>query len=115
MRKETTDRGATRISKTWRAQISAWQRSGLSGKEFCRRQQLSYDAFTYWRRKVEAVVTTQGLNLVPVPAVGVLAASSKPQERPGVKIDLGDRLKIEVYDGFSPATLTRVITTLRGC
>jgi len=36
----------------WQQQLDDWQRSGLSGAAFCKRQTLSYHRFIYWRHKL---------------------------------------------------------------
>jgi hypothetical protein len=36
----------------WRKQVEAWQRSGLSVREFCRRRGLSEASFYAWRREL---------------------------------------------------------------
>ncbi|WP_461522086.1 IS66 family insertion sequence element accessory protein TnpA [Porticoccus sp.] len=35
----------------WQEQITDWQTSGLSGQAFCKRQNLVYHRFVYWRSK----------------------------------------------------------------
>lgn len=106
--------GRTSSSKIWQAHISAWRRSGLSRKEYCRQQQLSYDAFVYWKGKLDNKVA-DSISLVPVAIQGIVAPGNQLQGEPGLKIDLGNRCKIEVYDGFAPTTLAQVISVLRGC
>ena len=40
-----------RREQYWRAQIDAWQASGLSQQAFCRANDLKYPRFGYWLRK----------------------------------------------------------------
>ena len=37
----------------WQSQIEAWRASGQSQQAFCRRHDLNYAQFVYWRRKFE--------------------------------------------------------------
>lgn len=51
----------------WQSYINAWKESGLSGAECCRRRQISYHAFTSWKKRL--VNTGESVELVPVPLV----------------------------------------------
>lgn len=35
----------------WKSRFIKWQSSGLSGRSWCRENQVSYGAFSYWRQK----------------------------------------------------------------
>lgn len=43
--------------ESWTEIITAWQKSGLSQSEFCRKNKLKPSAFFYWRRRIEAIQT----------------------------------------------------------
>ena len=97
-----------RNRRYWQAHVQALQRSGLSRSGYCRQHNLSYHALTYWQRKLcrpQRNVTS----LVPVPLdrIGVQHGNSA-----ALRIVLPGRLAIEVGDGFSPATLRRLLATL---
>ncbi len=96
----------------WKAHIDALERSGLSVAEYCRRHGLSYHAFRYWRRKLHKGTGTS-VSLVPLPGF-VLQGESRRHGRGGVPLVLSfkGRFTIEVRDGFSPATLARLVSTL---
>lgn len=36
----------------WNDQIQAWKESGLSGAKFCKKEDLVYHRFVYWRQKL---------------------------------------------------------------
>lgn len=40
--------------ESWTEIIGAWERSGLSQSEFCRKNKLKASAFFYWRRRIDA-------------------------------------------------------------
>lgn len=40
------------LEQQWRRRLRDWQRSGLSGREFCRRHALSEPSFYSWRREI---------------------------------------------------------------
>lgn len=97
--------------KIWEARLRAWRKSGLAGAEYCRQYNLSYHAFTYWKRK-SGISTERPVRFVSVPAVRFgPEVTSAPAT---LKIDLGNRIKIEVHDGFTAATLRQLVSVLGG-
>ena len=95
----------------WKAHISAVDRSGLSLAEYCRRHGLSYHAFRYWRRKLGKGVGTP-VSLVPVPGEILQRDHHHACNASDLRLKLKDRFTIEIGDGFSPVTLTRLVSTL---
>jgi len=99
--------------RIWAAHLKAWRQSGLSRMEYCRRQNLSYHAFNYWKRKFNQPAST-GISFVPVPARRIDQEKVVSLPVSVLRIEVG-RFKIEVPDSFSPRTLVRVISTLEEC
>jgi hypothetical protein len=114
MREELSTIQPTTNGKIWQAHLKAWQKSGLSRAEYCRRHNISYDTLTYWKKKTDRKkkATT---HFVSVPAVRINQEITAHNHTAALKIDLGARLKIEVHDGFTPATLSRILSTLKDC
>ncbi len=100
-------------SRIWQAHLKALRKSGLTRAEYCRRHNLSYHALTYWKKKTDRQ-RKAATHFVSVPAVRINHEVSCHNHTAALKIDLGARLKIEVHDGFTPATLSRIISTLKG-
>jgi hypothetical protein len=101
--------------RQWQAHVQAFRRSGLSRAEYCRRQNISYHALAYWQRKLSRPGTGRSVPaLVPVPLAGNLVPHSSQLGRAALRVILPGRLSIEVGDGFSPATLSRLLATLEG-
>lgn len=44
------------LSIYWRQQIDAWEQSPLSQADFCRRHDLVYHRFVYWKQKFEGAL-----------------------------------------------------------
>jgi len=42
-------------AKRWRRVVEAWERSGLSQSEFCRRRGVKLGAFGWWKRRLKGV------------------------------------------------------------
>jgi len=103
--------------RQWQAHVQAFRRSGLSRAEYCRRQNLSYHALTYWQRKLSGLgpgKSVSPLVPVPVPLAGNIGHHSSQLGRAALRVILPGRLSVEVGDGFSPVTLSRLLATLEG-
>lgn len=104
----------SRTQKIWRTHIDAWQKSGLSRAEYCRQNNLSPHALGYWHKKYEKSGQV-GMTLVPVPLTGKLKVMEPLAWHSTLKVEIGNGFKVEVADGFTPATLTRLVATLEAC
>ena len=89
--------------KLWNKHLEKWELSGLSQNEYCRRNDLRPNQFTYWKCKLKKQTQTR---IVPVPMPLTCAS-------PGLKLNIGLDLQIEIPDDFSQVTLERVLTTLK--
>ncbi len=97
----------------WKAHISSWQASRVSQTAYCRRHELRFHQFVYWRRKFTPKPSAS-LSLVQVSVAAVARASgSAPQPAP-LRVALAPDVCIEVCPGFDPPTLQQVVTALRG-
>ncbi len=56
--------------RDWNAHITSWQASRLSQTEYCRRHELKFHQFVYWRRKFAPKPCTP-LSLVQIPVATV--------------------------------------------
>ncbi len=43
----------TERARYWAAQVAAWERSGLTQAEFCRRRKIKAVSFGWWKRKLQ--------------------------------------------------------------
>jgi hypothetical protein len=107
--------------RLWRQRLARWQRSGLTGRDFCRREHLSEPSFYGWKREIaqrdrEAVATTvptrkrrsrvaKGSNTVFVPVTVIGTAA--PLE---VVVRSGQTVRVGV--GFDAAHLRAVVAAL---
>ena len=106
----------------WRGCIARWRSSGLSVREFCRREALSEPSFYSWRRELARREESQAvprrssaprLRGTPKPTafvpVHVLATHSTPA---AVEILLPRGRRVRVRPGFDHATLEAVLDLL---
>lgn len=91
------------LSKFWEEHIEKWKLSKLSQREYCRRNGLRPNRFTYWKCKFQNQSQSRIIQL-PMPL---------PGSSPGLTLNIGPDLQIKIPDGFSQATLERVLTTLK--
>jgi hypothetical protein len=97
----------------WKTHIASWQAGRVSQSEYCRRHELKFHQFVYWRRKCVPKATAP-ISLVQVPATAVARAAGYGSRPPALRVALSPDLCIEVCPGFDPPTLQQVVTALRG-
>jgi len=111
MARQINQADRSRRMRRWQAHITAQKQSGLSRAEYCRQHQLSYHAATYWNRRLSKP-TSQETTLVPVTFASSIKINSAPTARSVLKVILPNKIAVEVDDGFSPTTLTKLLLTL---
>ena len=105
----------------WEGCVSRWHKSGLSVREFCRREALSEPLFYSWRRELARRDVSdspaarpprqrmsQAAGFVPVEIV----AARQVGQRGAIEIVLPDSRRVRVRPGFDPATLEAVLEIL---
>jgi hypothetical protein len=95
----------------WRRVLQEWKASGLKGREFQRRNNLSEQAFVYWKLKLIGR-TEKKPTLVPV-KVGSLAGQTVRGE--GIRIRVGEFFTVEPAEGFDARELREVLAVVREC
>ncbi len=111
MTTQNNKQSETGETKKWQAHLAAQAKSGLSRPEYCRRQEISYHAFYYWRRKLSK---TGGNNVSLVP----ITMQSEPGRLIGyggaadLTLVLPGNMLITVGDNFSGTTLNRLLNVL---
>jgi len=97
----------------WKTHIDSWQASRLSQTEYCRRHELKFHQFVYWRRKFTPKPSVP-ISLVQVPVAAVARATGYFSQSAALRVALAPDVCIEVSPGFDPPTLQQVVTALRG-
>jgi len=93
----------------WRRILQQWGASGLKGREFQRRNNLSQHAFVYWKLKLMGR-TEKGPKFVPV-KVGSQAQQTVGAE--GIRIRVGELFTVELSESFDPMRLREVLAAVR--
>ena len=99
--------------RDWNAHITSWQASRLSQTEYCRRHELKFHQFVYWRRKFTPK-RSGPISLVQVPVAAVARATGYFSQSAALRVALAPDVCIEVSPGFDPPTLQQVVAALRG-
>lgn len=116
----------TERARFWRKQIAAWERSGLTQAEFCRREGLSAAAFSWWKaewgRRVAVQVksgSTASKLKKSAPTsfspVRILEASRFGGPEGGIEIVHPSGWRVVAPEGVSEETLRRVLRAVRSC
>ncbi len=92
------------LASFWRTHIDKWATSGLTQTEYCRRNEISRDRFTYWKIKFKRQNQPVKFVQLPVPAHFNSA---------GLKLNIGRSFQIEIPDDFNHETLEQVLLTLK--
>jgi len=98
--------------RRWQAHVNAAEKSGLSRAEYCRRNNLSYHAMAYWKRKLSRSNSGHQTTLVPIALPAAMMRNGGEHEQAELRILLPGRMSVSVGDNFSPATLLRLLTVL---
>jgi transposase len=109
----------------WRRLLSQWQRSGLSGRDFCAQESLSEASFYGWRREIakrdrEAKpVGRQRGRRITMSAKRALSSAFLPvqvipnaEPSSSIEMVLPKGRLVRVGPGFDPATLRQVLGIL---
>jgi len=100
--------------RRWAAHVAALRNSGLSRAEYCRRQNLSYHALTYWCRKLSHQ-SRPATTLVPITFKRELSGGNTNSSQgcsSELAIMLPGDITVAVGDNFLPATLHRLLAVL---
>ncbi len=95
----------------WRGLVAKQTDSDLSDVAFCREHQINIHQFYKWRRRFRDKQPTS-----EAPGFVELVPCSQPPQHlgSGIRIRLGNGLRIEVQRGFDPLTLGAVIEVISG-
>jgi len=97
--------------KFWQTHIEECGECGLSQIEYCQTHKIPLSTFGYWKRKLN-----QGVNTKPVfypIAISSDHARYDNENTNGFILHLKNgRFSLEIENGFSASTLSRVVSTL---
>ncbi len=103
MAKSQDQNQLTEKQEYWQHHIKQWAKSGQSQAEYCRQHQIKVRAFNYFKSKLKKEILS--VNFVQVPV--------KPVQAPlFLKLNIGSGFQVEIPDGFSQATLSKVLQVI---
>jgi hypothetical protein len=98
----------------WSSAVHAWEKSGLTQREFCQNQGLGTSTFRYWKKELAVAKKSkiQQQELIPV-AISVSDPSSGQTNSSSlISLTARGRYRIDIHDGFHPETLEQVLEVL---
>ena len=102
-----TDRNERR--KYWTGQVRQWRESGLTQREYCKREGTSIERFGAWKRRLDRENQSETRGLVAIPSKVVSSAFTAG---PALGLVVDERYRVEIPDAFSPSTLEAVLQVL---
>ncbi|NNF99366.1 MAG: hypothetical protein HKM93_08310 [Desulfobacteraceae bacterium] len=111
MPKKTPSAQQIEKHRFWKAHIDSFNACDLNQTQYCRKHQLKFHQFVYWKKKFFKPEPSSAVSIVEVP-LPRLFQLPKPDSAATLKVDLGHRYKVEVNPGFDPTTLKQLIVTL---
>ena len=111
-------RGESGRAKYWAGFLKRWEKSGLSQAEFCRRRQVNYGTFAWWKRqlgKAAADVPKQPGRLAKASRRFVEVRLASPLPAPAYEVVLAGGRSIRVGAQFDPEILSRLIAAVESC
>ena len=108
--------------KRWRGLLRQWQRSGLTGRDFCAEYGLKEPTFYAWRREIAR--RDQETRAATPPGSGTRATAAAPPTFVQVTVDaettataalevvLGNGRRVQVAPGFDAALLRQLLRVL---
>lgn len=95
----------------WKVHIRAWEKSGFTQNEYCRRNKLKNNQFTYWKTKFNREHSVP-ISFVPVPTIPThqIEPSLDPSDS-GLSVLLGT-IQIKLANNFNSSCLLKVVSIL---
>jgi len=95
----------TEKQRRWQHHIEQWAQSGQSQAEYCRQHNLKIRRFNYFKSRLKK-------KNIPVQFVEIPV---EPVQAPlFLKLNIGSDFQVEIPDGFSQATLAKVLQVIGG-
>lgn len=97
----------------WEEQVKRWQASGMSMHAWGKKQGISDKTLGNWRRKLQRQKKIQ--DRVPSGWQEVKRTSPVMPAATGIKLEVNEKIKIELKQGFDPKLLMDVVRVLIEC
>ena len=107
------------LLKKWESELLKWKQSSLTQPVYCKREDLSVTQFYYWRAKINKLKgisdKSQPLSIPGIVKAGKIGFTQMSRESESCHMRLCfDDYCLELKDGFSSLSLSRLIKTLQG-
>ena len=100
---------SSELAEKWKIRFEQWRESDLSGAAWCRENNITYQVFLYWRKKLEPSQET-----VPSSESFVELLDSKNPHKLGTGIEVECQgVRIHLSKDFDAASFLRCLKLLR--
>jgi hypothetical protein len=104
----STPKPATPKEKHWREVLSQWTASGLSGREFCKREGIEESSFFHWKRELRLRDQRRRGDAVKFVSLQL------PKSIGFFDVTVLGGRSVRVPADFDPVALTRLLAVLEG-
>ena len=98
-------------SQFWRNHLDQWSRSGITQNAYCKANDLKSNRLTYWKNKFKR--QNLPVEFVQIPSTRI-SQSLHSQPRQALRLNVDLDFQIEIPDGFSQITLSRILQVIKG-
>ena len=103
MAAESRQGKSTQKQMYWQNHIELWSQSDLSQAAYCRKNNLNIKSFNYFKSRLKKDNLPVQFMQVPIEQMPALSF---------LRLNIGSSFQIEIPDGFSQNSLTRVLQVL---
>jgi len=102
---------SSKKQRFWQVHIRAWERSGFSQNEYCRRNHLKSTQLRYWKKKL-AKSPKDPLKFVPVSVRGNEQQANFDGGDSGLSIIFDNEIQVRLNNDFNHSTLAKLVAIL---
>ena len=90
----------------WENHYRLFLESGLSQKEYCNQNQISFFSFNPWKRRLDKLKLNESMQEIPIKLI------SEKNRKERIEIIFPNKIKISIPDNFSQKTLKQIILSM---
>jgi len=103
----TTGKKKGKKEKFWRNHVKKHSESGLTQKDYCKNNNLSYWSFSTWKNRLKKQDNNKLVEVAPD-----IISSLNDKTVEDFEIIFDNRIRIKIPDNFAPVQLLSIIKTL---
>ena len=107
----------TATESYWRAHLERHSLSGLTVREYCRREGFSQASFYNWRKRLQSAAAPPAISASPAPFIELTDLLTRPSSHSPwqMEVALPNGVTLRLASGFEPAALKQALEALTRC